>query len=183
MNIIRQLIEVILRKRTPENIDYSLNACVIACASMAFGYYCLYSSFKEFSQPLLYAVILTSSHVVAYALLLKLHNKDNRLVQTLTTLMGTNFILCLAFGFLLTNVFALLSLFFFGYSIVLSVQIIRSSFSCPMYLGIVIYISVSLFSSTMLSIVAPSVTVESQQLLESLQKVVDEQSAQNEARK
>ena len=182
MNIIRQLFEIILRKRAPEDIDYNINASILACAAIALGYYCIYSSFEEFSQPTLYALILTSSHIVAYALLLKLHGKENRLVQTLTTLMGTTFILCaLAFIFLFTKIFSLLSLFLFGYSVIIAVRIIKSSFSCPTYLAIVIYVSVSVFSSSMLSIVAPSASKESQLLLENLQKLVEEQSAAQEA--
>ena len=117
MIIIRQLIEVILRKRAPSDVSYNVVAAITACAAVALGYYSLFSSFKEFSQPLLYAVILTSSNIIAYALLLKLQGKENRLVQTLTTLFGVSFILNgLAFGFLLTQVLALLSLLFWGYA-------------------------------------------------------------------
>ena len=182
MIIIRQLFEVILRKRAPSDVSYNVTAAVTACAAIAFGYFCIYSSFKEFSQPLLYAVIITCSHIIAYALLLKLQGKENRLVQTLTTLFGVSFILNgLAFSFLLTQVLALVALFFWGYAIVTAIRILKSSFSCPTYLAIVIYISVSLFSSTMLSIVAPSVTEETQQLIESMQKTIDEQSVKQES--
>jgi len=178
MNIIRQIFEIILKKRAPEDVDYNVNAAIISCALIAFGYYCLYSALKEFSQPLLYAIVLTSSHVVAYALLLKLQRKDNRLVQTLTTLMATSFILnCMAFAFLLIPIVGILAIFFWGYSIVLSVRIIKSSFSCPTFLAVVIFISVSIFSSTMLSVVAPKVTVEYQQVLDNLQRTIDEQKA------
>ena len=64
---------------------------------------------------------------------------------------------------------------------VTAIRVLKSSFSCPTYLAIVIYVSVYLFSNTMLSIVAPSVTDETQQLIESMQKIIDEQSVKQES--
>ena len=79
MNILRQLFEIILNKRAPEDVDYNVNAAITACASHVFILFTFYSLFNEFSQPLLYAIILTSSTLLAFVVLLKLHGKETKI--------------------------------------------------------------------------------------------------------
>ena len=181
MNIISQLFDVLLKRRAPEDVSYSVNAMIIACLLTILGQFYQLSLIKELSQPILYAVILTAAQIMAYALLLKLHNKENRLVQMLTMLMGISFIV-LVIMTLLSNipVLSIFGLALWGYSIVIAIHILKSSFSCPTYLAVVIFISVSIFSILTLFIVAPSASDEYMLFFENIQRSAQE-SAQQKA--
>lgn len=168
MNIINQLFDVLLKRRAPEDVSYSVNAMLLICALTVLGQYYQLSLIDGLSQPVLYAIILTTSQIMAYALLLKLHRKENRLVQTLTVLMGVSFIILVIMTVLsLIPFFSIFSLALWGYGIILSIHILKSSFNCPTYLAIVIFVSVSVFSILTLLIVAPSFAQEWQVLMES----------------
>ena len=168
MNIINQLFDVLLKRRAPEDVSYSVNAMLLVCALTVLGQYYQLSLIDGLSQPVLYAIILTTSQIMAYALLLKLHRKENRLVQTLTVLMGVSFIILVIMTVLsLIPFFSIFSLALWGYGIILSIHILKSSFNCPTYLAIVIFVSVSVFSILTLLIVAPSFAQEWQVLMES----------------
>ena len=168
MNIINQLFDVLLKRRAPEDVSYSVNAMLLVCALTVLGQYYQLSLIDGLSQPVLYAIILTTSQIMAYALLLKLHRKENRLVQTLTVLMGVSFIILVIMSVLsLIPFFSIFSLALWCYGIILSIHILKSSFNCPTYLAIVIFVSVSVFSILTLLIVAPSFAQEWQILMES----------------
>lgn len=170
MNIINQLFDVLLKKRTPENVSYSINAMIAACLLTLLGQYYQLNLIKELSQPVLYAVILTVAQIMAYALLLKLHKKENRLVQTITVIMGISFIVLVIMTVLSHIPFlAIFGLALWGYGIVITVQVLKSSFGCPTYLAIVILISVSVFSMLTLFVVAPAAGDEYMLFFEHLQ--------------
>ena len=167
MNIINQLFDVLLKRRAPEDVSYNVNAMLTVCSLTVLGQYYQLSLLEELSQPILYAIILTVSQIMAYALLLKLHRKESRLFQTLTVLMGVSFIIMVIMTVLsLIPFLSLFSLALWGYGIVLSVHILKSSFSCPTYLAVVIFVSVSAFSILTLLVVAPSFAQEWQILME-----------------
>lgn len=177
MNIISQLFDVLLKKRAPEDVSHSINAMIVACFLTVLGQYYQLSLIEELTQPVLYAVILTVAQIMAYALLLKLHNKENRLVQMFTLIMGINFIVLVIMVLLsYIPVLGIFGLALWGYSIVITVHIIKSSFSCPTYLAIVIFISVSVFSMLTLFIVAPSASDEYMLLFEQVQATTQQPS-------
>jgi len=170
MNIINQLFDVLLKKRAPEDVSYSVNAMIVACLLATLGQFYQLSLIRELSQPVLYAVILTVSQIMAYALLLKIHNKENRLVQTLTIIMGISFIVLVIMTVLShIPVLSILGIALWGYSIVVIVHVLKSSFNCPTYLAVVIFVSVSVFSILTLSIVAPSAKDEYMLFYENMQ--------------
>jgi len=181
MTIIRQLFEIILNKRSPADIDYNINAAIICCTGDLFFYFSFLSLFNEFSEPFIYAAIITGSYVLAYSVLLKVHGKENRLVQTLTALFGTSLILyTIALAFIATQIFAVFSLGIWMFSIVVFVRVIKSSFSCPTYLAIVILISSYVFSNIMLSIVCPNSSQEAQLMMENMQQRLEQEQASNQ---
>jgi len=178
MNIIRQLFEIIQKKRTPADIDYSISAAVAAYSTLTLLYYFIFSSYPEFSKPLVYAVITTASYFLALVVLLKINRKEGRLVQTVTALFGVFSLTLLATLFLaITQYLVIIAIPVLIYGIIVCVRVIKSSFSCPTYLGVVILISVYFFSSIMLSIVSPQSTTEMVTIVENLQKVIEEQQA------
>jgi len=170
MNIINQLFDVLLKKRAPEDVSYSVNAMIVACLLTVLGQYYQLSLIKELSQPVLYAVILTVSQIMAYALLLKLHGKENRLVQTITVVMGISFIILVIMTVLsYIPILSILGIALWGYGIVVTVNVLKSSFNCPTYLAVVIFVSVSVFSILMLFVVAPAAGDEYMLFYENLQ--------------
>jgi len=149
---------------------------VIACLLTVLGQYYQLSLIQELSQPVLYAIILTVAQIMAYALLLKLNEKENRLVQTLTVLMGVSFII-LVIMTVLSNI-PVLSFFgiaLWAYGIVVTVDIIKSSFSCPAFLAVVILFSVTVFSILTLFVVAPVAGDEYMLFFENLQAELEKQ--------
>lgn len=161
MNIIRQLFEIILNRRQPEDISYNTNAASIICLIFLLSYYFQLNTISEFTNPFRYALVLVGGHIIAYALLLKTHNKENRLVQTLTSFFGTNLILYIPIIIIAPiQGLSIIGVFIQLYSVIISVRILKSSFSCPTYLAIIIYISVTLFSIILLFILCPSAPQE-----------------------
>jgi len=169
MKIVNQLIEVIIRKRKPEDVEYSVIAAVVACVANILFYFFIYSVFEDFTQPLLYGVVITVSNILAICVLLKLQGKEGRAVQTITVLFGVSFIFAaVSLGALLTQVLAILAIPLFAYSVYLSVIILKSSFDSPTLIAIVILISTHFFSGTMLTIVCPNYPQEAQNMLEKM---------------
>ena len=172
MNIVRQLFEIALNQRSTADLDYNMNAAIACCCGYLFFLSGCFALFNEYSQPLLYASINTTSYILAFTVLLKVHGKENRLVQTLTAIFGTSLILnSIIVTLLITKVFAILGLGLLIYSLVVFTRIIKSSFSCPTYLAVVIFISVYTFSNLMLSIVTPEFAIESQLILKNAEQV------------
>ena len=161
MNIVRQLFELTLNRRLAEDVDYNANAALIICSLFTIVYYFHISSITEFSSPIIYTFVLVCGHIIAYALLLKTHKKENRLVQTLTSYFGANLILMIPIAVLApVKGFGLLIAVINIYSMVVSIRILKSSFSCPTYLAITIYFSVTIFSIILLTILCPSAVDE-----------------------
>jgi len=157
MNIIRQLFEIILNKRAPENIDYNISAVCVLCFLSFVQTFLALNVITQLSQPTFYALVLVGAQVIAYALLLKTHKKENRLVQTLTALIGVGVILQIpTFIFSLVPAFNLMSLIIQIYAFVISIRILKASFSCQTYLAVIIYFSVSFFALALLFILIPS---------------------------
>lgn len=171
MKIITQLFEILLKKRTPEDIQYNANALIILCVLTICAQYLQFDFYQQFSQPWLYAIIVTASSILAYAVLLKVHSKENRFVQMLTALLGINLIIFLINAVLsVIPGFNLIAIFVSAYSLIISVLIIRAAFSCPTFLAVVILISVTVFSFLMLFTTSPTAQEELIQLYEQVQK-------------
>lgn len=174
MKIVKQLIEVIIRKRKPEDVDYSVPAAIIVSTGNILFYFFVYSVFEDFTQPLLYGFVLTVSNLLAICLLLKLQGKEGRIVQTITVLFGISFLISTAIlALMLTQILAILAIPLFAYSIYLSVVVIKSSFDAPTLLAIVILVSTHFFSGTMLTIVCPNYPQEAQNMLETMTQQIE----------
>jgi len=181
MNIARQLFKIAQNKLAPEDIDYSVSAAIIVYSVFTLLFFVIFGVNKEFSQPLLYSIVLTASAVLALVVLLKIQRKENRIIQTITAVFGIgSIVMCLVIFLALTGIFAILIIPVWVYGFIVCIRIIKSSFSCPTYLAVVIIISSYLFSTTMLSIVCPQSTQEALVMMENLQAQVEEAKIEQE---
>lgn len=180
MKIINQLVEIIIRKRKPEDVDYSVTAATLVCIANILLYFFVYAAFEDFTQPLLYGIVLTVSNILAICVLLKLQGKEGRIVQTITVLFGVSFIIAaISLAAILSQLLAILAIPLFAYSVYLSVVIIKTSFSSPTLIAIVILVSTHFFSGTMLTIVCPNYPQEAQNMLETMTQQLEAHEQKN----
>lgn len=98
MNILNQLIQTIILKRRPSDIDYSETALALAfVAAVGSGYFFAGAFLQVFSEiskvvlkqpPLWLMIIQLLTQSGFFYLLLKYNNKENRFIQTMTALFG-----------------------------------------------------------------------------------------------
>jgi len=176
MNIINQLIELITRQRKPKDISYNINAAIAFTVASVFTNILVFTQSPEYTQPILYAIILNAGYILAMVVLLKVHKRENRLVQTLTALFGTSCLLSIAvYALSLVPFLALLVLVVQIYGLILYVYIIREAFDCPILVAIVIFIATHIFSGVLLIAICPNVLPEAMLMLENAQQTAQTQ--------
>ncbi len=88
MPIIKQLYQISLRKREPQDLDYSLEAAIVLTIGIAFLRFTSFSTMSTLSNPLAYSVVsIIGESAIIYAVL-RSQGKANRFVQTITALFG-----------------------------------------------------------------------------------------------
>jgi len=137
MQIIRQLAEIAVRKRDPQDLDYSLEAAIILTMSVVFLRYVSFNSMGELSNPLGYSLVSVIGESGLIYALLRSQSKDNRFVQTLTGLFGITVIATAVSVLMAITVVLQLALpMLVIWSIYLAVLILRTALECSMFLTI-----------------------------------------------
>ncbi len=129
MNIALQLLEIIGLKRKPSEIAYDQTAAFLVFAvSIATAYFQLRSN-KEFpSSAMSFALAQAIVQGTVFWFLLKIRNRENRFVQTMTALFGTTAILqFVALILMQVPAMAILGIFLTGWSIYIMVLILSEA--------------------------------------------------------
>jgi len=74
-------------------------------------------------------------------------------------------------------VLSILGIALWAYGIIVTINVLKSSFNCPTYLAVVIFISVSVFSILTLFIVAPAAGDEYMLFYENLKIAAEQQTS------
>ena len=161
MTIIKQLFEILIRQRQPQDIDYDINAAVLSFfAVLALGYF-LTSMQPVYSQPLLYSAAQTIIQTALVFLLLKIAGNDNRFVQTLTALFGVSAMLLMLI-LILVQVPALVAMPFFInlWSLYISILIFKAALDCRTGLAILVAIAYQIITSLLVLLLFPELLQE-----------------------
>lgn len=166
MNIISQLIEIILLKRQPQDIDYDVNYAVMFLVAAIGLTYIGNSLSGVYSKPLAYSLVQNFSQAVFLYFALSLAKKQNRFVQTCTAFFGTGTILLV----LMLVAFLVPALSIFGvllhvWMIYLSIKIIRAAFGFNLISAIFLMISIAIFSFVTVTTVYPDFLKETQSII------------------
>ena len=178
MHIIQQLFEIIVRKRQPQDLAYSLNAAIVTVSlTVALGT-AAFASVPNFSMPFAYNITLSLAQALMIYAILALSNKSNRYVQTITALFGVSLILqLLKIVAVMVGFLSGLSLVFTIWNLVLIVLIFRAALDCSTPQAIVKTIAYHFLAAMTLYLLFPNFSNE---LLEVLNAVQAEIQAENQ---
>lgn len=169
MQILRQLIEIILRKRQPQDLAYDLNAAVISAVGIIVLGFFVYSEIPQISKPFTYNAAITLLQGLGIYGLLAINNKANRFVQSITAFFGVSLILqIVTIAIAQIPILAVLSLVLTIWNLIIIVLILRSSFECSTLKSICLFIAYNIFVGMMMIIIFPEFLVEFQAALESM---------------
>lgn len=169
MQIIRQLIEIILRKREPQDIVFDIPATIISAMVMTLLGVMVYSQIPQISKPFLYNIAMVAFKCLGIYGLLAINQKANRFVQTILAIFGVSVILqILILTVSLVPFLAPLGLIFMGWNFVIIVLILRAALECSIFKALILTIGYHIFMVVLMSVVFPSFSLEMQAFLESL---------------
>lgn len=175
MQIIRQLIEIILRKRQPEDLSYNLNAAIVSILSVVALGYAVYSKMPQITQPLAYNIAMVALQVLGIYGLLAMNQKSMRFVQTATAIFGTSVILqILTIGSGLIPALAPLGLAMTVWNFALIVFIVRSALECKTFKAIALTIGYHLLMGILMVMIFPKFPLELQSILEAASTAVSQ---------
>lgn len=169
MQIIRQLIEIILRKRQPQDLAYDLNAAVIGAVGITGLGYLVYSKMPGISQPLFYNAAMVVFQAIGIYALLAMNNKANRFVQTITAIFGVSLILqvlTIASGQI--PILAMFGLILTVWNFILIVFILRSALECSTLKATLLTFAYHFFMGILMVMVFPKFPLELQAVLETM---------------
>lgn len=167
MKIIKQLFEIIFRKRQPQDLDYDLNAAVISLlCSIGVGYL-VYSALPQISQPLIYNIGMTGLQALGIYGFLAINKKATRFIQTVTAIFGTTVILqILTVGIGKVEVLAIFSFVITMWNLILAIIIIRSALECSTIKAVFVTLAYHLFMGIMMAMLFPQFPIELQSIIE-----------------
>jgi len=161
MQIIRQLAEIAVRKRDPQDLDYSLEAAIILTMSVVFLRYVSFNSMGELSNPLGYSLVSVIGESGLIYALLRSQSKDNRFVQTLTGLFGITVIATAVSVLMAITVVLQLALpMLVIWSIYLAVLILRTALECSTVTALFLTIAYNAFGYLLVILLFPSFQTE-----------------------
>ena len=165
MQIFKQLIEIALRKREPQDLTYSLEVAILLTASMAILRYISFNAMESLSNPIAYSVASVVGECALIYILLRRQNKANRFVQTLTALFGIALIATAVSVLMAMTVILQLALpVLLIWSIYLAVIILRSALECSTLKALLLTIAYKTFGYLMVILLFPK--FEAEMLLE-----------------
>lgn len=165
MNIFQQLVQIILRQRQPQDIDFDQNAAIFYVVATAGINYITSAQSGAFTQPLLISVVQTLAQAGVLFLFLKIANKSSRFVQTATALFGITAILSiLVWVIAQIGVLSLLAFILLVWSFVLTVLILRAAFDTKLILAFLLTVALGAASVMITLLVIPDYVTEALQL-------------------
>jgi uncharacterized protein (DUF486 family) len=161
MQIIKQLIQILLRKREPQDLDYSLQAAILLAMSVVFLRYISFSSMESLSNPFGYSLVSSIGEALVIYTLLRSQGKAGRFVQTVTALFGITVLVTMASVIMTVTVILQLALpVLVIWSIYLTVLILRSALDCSMLASLMLTIGYTAISYLMVILIFPKFQTE-----------------------
>lgn len=161
MSIVSQLIQIILRKRAPQDIDFNVAALVLVITGTFTLQAVTLGMVPAYTQPTAYAAVYTIANVIGIYLILAMHKKDSRFVQTSTALFGVSLILQMMSIFAaVSGPLAFTSIMITFWQIFILILILRAALECSMIKAIGLTVLYQFFIGFSLFLVFPEFQTE-----------------------
>jgi hypothetical protein len=161
MSIVTQLVQIILRKRQPQDIEYSVMAAVVVIFGQFVMQATIMGSAQQYSQPIAYGLVYTIANVVGVLLLLRLYKKEARFVQCISALLGVSLILQFMSIFAFSSgILAFTGVMIWFWNMYLLVLILRVSLDCTMMTSILLTTAYHFFVGFAMIVVFPDLQNE-----------------------
>ncbi|MFT6031549.1 MAG: hypothetical protein ACI854_000073 [Arenicella sp.] len=161
MQIIKQLVQISLRKREPQDLEYSLQAAILLAMSIVFLRYISFLSMTSLSNPFGYSLVSIIGESLAIFALLRSQNKTGRFVQTITALFGITVIATMVSVIMSITVILQLALpFLLVWSIYIMVLILRSALDSTMIGSVMLTIGYNAIGYLVVILLFPSFQAE-----------------------
>lgn len=167
MNIALQLFEILIRRRQPQDLGYDVNAAALSfIAIIAMGYF-ITSMQVVYTQPLSYSIAQSLTQALVIYLVLRIANKENRFVQTITAIFGVSVILQMA-SLIILQVpgLAAATLFLTLWNFYLALLILKSALECSLAQSVFITIGYQVVVIFVLTLLFPELTKEFMSIVE-----------------
>jgi len=172
MTLISQLIEIIFRKRAPEDIDHNVTNALLLFTFSATAGYVMNATVEQYTQPLLYSLVFSLTHALAIYAVLQFFKKDGRYVQTMTALLGVSLILQAVM--LITSQIVplpLITVVVTAWNFYLIVIILRSALECSVAASVLLTLGYHLFMVGIMVVLLPDWSKEFMQVVEQAQQL------------
>jgi hypothetical protein len=161
MSILTQLVQIILRKRQPQDLEYSVMAAVVAVVGQFVMQAAIMSGAEQYSQPIAYGLVYTVANVVGVLLLLRLYKKEARFVQCISALLGVSLILQFMSIFAFSSgILAFTGVMMWFWNMYLLVLILRVSLDTSMMTSVLLTIAYHFFVGFAMIVVFPDLQSE-----------------------
>ncbi len=182
MQIIKQLYQISLRQREPEDLDYSLEAAIVLIMAIVFLRYVSFSSapMSPLSAPFAYSLTSILGEVLVIYALLRSQGKANRIVQTITALFGVTVLITTVSVLLtLTVILQIVVPFLLIWTVYLMVLILRSALECSTIKALLLTIVYNVAGSLITVLLFPKFQTEMHEILNGMRTAIE--AAQIEA--
>ena len=174
MQTIKQLFQISIRKREPQDLHYNLQAAVAVVISVILLRYMAMQQISTLSNPLAYSLVSIGTQVAIIYGVLASRNKASRFIQTITALFGVTLIATGAAVIMVLSVVLQLALpILFIWTIYIMVLILRSSLECSFIASLLLTIIYVAASHLVLTLVFPNFEAELMKGLEAMQATLE----------
>ncbi|MFT6409058.1 MAG: hypothetical protein ACJAQ6_002481 [Arenicella sp.] len=161
MQIIKQLVQISLRKREPQDLDFSLQAAILLAMGIVFLRYISFLSMSSLSNPFGYSLVSIIGESLAIFALLRSQNKTGRFVQTITALFGITVLATMVSVIMSVTVILQLALpFLLLWSIYLMVLILRAALDCSLVASLMFTIGYNAIGYLLVMLLFPKFQTE-----------------------
>lgn len=161
MSIASQLFQIILRKRAPADIDFSVPAAVAVIGGSFALQAVTLGVVPSYTQPVAYAAAYTIANVLAVYAILAIHKKDARFVQTATALFGVSLILQMMSIFAaVSGPLAFTSVMITFWQIFILILIMKAALECSTIKAVLLTLLYQFFIGFSLLIIFPEFQTE-----------------------
>lgn len=145
MTILSQLIEIIILKRRPQDIEFDQTAAAYYLILMIGFAYIMTAMSGQYSRPLLFSAVQYLAQAGVLFLFLRIANKQTRFIQSCTVFFGINALLSIpVLLFIVVPGLSVLWMFVAGWTFYISVLTMRDAFDASIFAAIFIYIAISI---------------------------------------
>lgn len=161
MSIAAQLVQIILRKRSPADIDFSVAAAAIVIGGSFALQAVTLGVVPSYTQPFAYAAVYTIANVLAVYAILAIHGKDARFVQTATALFGVSLILQMMSIFAaVSGPLAFTSVMITFWQIFILILILKAALECSTVKAVMLTLLYQFFIGFSLLVIFPEFQTE-----------------------